>query len=516
MIWILTATFALDALFELDVLQRATVSLAGSTILLAVVLYRVRPYLAVRETEVDLALLVERLHALDTDLVAAIEFTRPAAAAWGSAALRGAVIRQMEHRGSELDMGRAIDRRAARRHLCLLALAGTLLACVGGLFPAHFATFWRRLAWSDEHYPSQTRISRIEVNGQLVLSETGAATPRAVRCAEQAPVEVVVSCQRRPPAAGELLVRDSHGGPARRVSLARQAAVDTAAGTGEILFAAQLPPLLDSLRYQVFLGDAWTNSAEIEMIPLPQIELQLDVEPPAYARAQAFAEPQPGAYRATVLQGSRVDLTLRCVNGKRLSRVWADVYSSSRHVRQELVRKDAEAARWHLDGATCEPLRSVEEAIRFELSVTDEDGLQPMRLPNGELRVRADMPPEGVAATIHRLVLPAARPSLAYRVLDDFGISRLRLQIQIQRYRSGGQEADAAATPAETHFLDIGGIDLSTRRKSTALCGALCARPAPLATPHRRSVESDARDNRLSGHIRRCLGTEQPVILGGF
>ncbi len=469
---ILAALLALDVLFELDVLQRITVSLIGSAALMAVVHRRVRPYFGLRETEVDLALLVERLNAMDTDLVAAIEFTRPAAAAWGSAALREAVIRHMEDRGSKLDMSRAVDRRTPRRRLCLLALTSAAFACAGVLFPDHFSVFWRRLALSNEHYPSQTQIRQMEVNHQLVLGEGDDATPRGARCAERAPVEFLIRCQRRPPATGELLIRDSDSGSPQRVPLERQEAADSAAAAeGDVLFVGQLPALLGPLQYQVFLGDAWTNPARVEMIPLPQVEVRLAVEPPAYSRSQQTEIPAPGAYRVTVLQGSSVQLTLRCVNGKRLRRVWADVYTSTGNRRHELKARDEEATNWQLNSAVCEPLRNVAESVRFDLSVVDDDGLQPLRLPSGEIRVRADQPPDALTATIHHAVLPSARPTVAYRVTDDFGISRLRIQLQIQRQRDRGEDAVDTETPPESHFLELDGVPYPLRETQLPYAG---------------------------------------------
>ena len=50
------------------------------------------PWLAKRESDIDMALLVERQNKIDSDLVAALQFESPEAKGWGSVRLEDAVI----------------------------------------------------------------------------------------------------------------------------------------------------------------------------------------------------------------------------------------------------------------------------------------------------------------------------------------------------------------------------------------------------------------------------------------
>jgi hypothetical protein len=52
----------------------------------------VLPWFQVKEADLDLALMLERKHNIDSDLVAAIQFESPEASRWGSAQLEHAVI----------------------------------------------------------------------------------------------------------------------------------------------------------------------------------------------------------------------------------------------------------------------------------------------------------------------------------------------------------------------------------------------------------------------------------------
>ena len=285
LLWTLLAVFVIDVLFELDTIQRLTVMLIGSATLLWAIYRYALPFFGVRETEVDLALLTQRHHHIDTDLVAAIEFTSPEAASWGSVALREAVIQDMVARGRHLDMSRAVDRYEPMRKLELLALTAAVVGCGIVLAPAHFSIFLQRLCLGHEHYPSRTVISHIELNHMTVLGPGDGATPHLARCAERGPVEFRVHCAHHPPTAGELLIWPADGGDQRRVPLARSPTerTNTESASDTVLFVGRLPLLLDSLQYQVYLGDAWTNPATINMIALPQVELRMAIQPPRYS-----------------------------------------------------------------------------------------------------------------------------------------------------------------------------------------------------------------------------------------
>ena len=73
-LWLLLAVFALDVVFQMDVLQRVLiVALAAAGLVWSFRRFAV-PELGVREDEIELALLVERRHHIRSDLVAALQF----------------------------------------------------------------------------------------------------------------------------------------------------------------------------------------------------------------------------------------------------------------------------------------------------------------------------------------------------------------------------------------------------------------------------------------------------------
>ncbi len=76
------------------------------------------------------------------------------------------------------------------------------------------------------------------------------------------------------------------------------------------VYAGQLPRLISPLTYQVYVGDGWTDPADVAMIPLPLVESQLIPVPPAYAKV-ANEKPagtgRPADLRAGRLRGQGRD-----------------------------------------------------------------------------------------------------------------------------------------------------------------------------------------------------------------
>ena len=81
----LLVAMLLDWLLDMSMPQRlVAMGICFGTVLWVFYRYAL-PWLGHRESEVDMALLIEREERIDTDLVAALEFESPVAPTWGSA-----------------------------------------------------------------------------------------------------------------------------------------------------------------------------------------------------------------------------------------------------------------------------------------------------------------------------------------------------------------------------------------------------------------------------------------------
>ncbi len=114
---VLAIAFLLDVAFELDVIQRLIVlTLAAAGLFWACVRF-VWPWFGIREKESDLALMMERRHDIDNDLIAAIQFETADSAAWGSRPLQRTV---MQSAAAQVAVWTCATRRMAGSCCCVV------------------------------------------------------------------------------------------------------------------------------------------------------------------------------------------------------------------------------------------------------------------------------------------------------------------------------------------------------------------------------------------------------------
>jgi hypothetical protein len=523
LLWMLAVTFLLDLAFELDVVQRLIVlTLALATLAWAFARF-VKPWFGVRESESELALMMEQRHRIDNDLIAAIQFEHADSSRWGSPRLQQSVIGSASIRSKQLDVrhtahGKQTLQRTALLVISLLVAAGTCL-----FFPGHVTTFLRRLTLANAHYPAETVLQAVHINGDLVMTPADESTPRETRCAENEAVWFVVRCTEEIPDSGEIVIRGDQDRsmarvPLERISRRRRAAAldavaaalgqtagqadppvelsfadlaiaqaelpqlrdvfvgtqlrdkpgaDTsplqvaceqaiAAAPRGVNFLGRIPEMVESLRYQIYLGDAWTNRARINMIPLPVIEPQFQVVPPKYAAAVEEPATYTGASSFTVLASSEVRLMVQSLNSRPLQVVKLRAVTRRAAQEYDLTPRSGSRLVWTLpdDHAA---LRSVTEQLQYELIAADDDGLRPRETLIGRIRVRPDQAPTAQIGTVHRVVLPEARPGLTLRVDDDYRVAKVRLRVEIERSTAERGDSDLAAP-------EIAHVDVATDR----------------------------------------------------
>jgi hypothetical protein len=76
-------------------------------------------------------------------------------------------------------------------------------------------------------------------------------------------------------------------------------------------------------------------------------------------------------------------------------------------------------------------LAALVEPVRYSIQVTDEDGLSLQRPIEGVIRVRTDRPPDIIASALTTLVLPTARPTIAFTASDDYGLAEVSILAEV-------------------------------------------------------------------------------------
>ena len=462
---VLAAALALDWTFRMSVAQRfVALALYVAALVWA---YRrwVRPWLGHRETEIDMALLVERHQRIDSELVAALQFESPEAGQWGSRQLETAVIDYVAEFGQNWNFMEGVPTEPLKRRGAILAAFLVVTMVWIFVWPQHASRFLQRLCLADVKYPSTTHIRQIIVTGGenvLAEHEDGYRGPYGK------PVTFEVQANGVLPDEGKIQVGTLTGETWEPLVLHKTTRTPVGDDEGAV-YEAKLPRLLESIRFQAVLNDDSRGPNSVTVIPLPVVQVRVTATPPNYAQGVEKDDPTAGNRQLTVLEGSRVDLQVSCANKKLKSvavRILpataavagiasktppADEASDAPQNLYPLMRTTDNAdgkETWQL-AETAAPFARVTANLRYEVVVSDADDLAPEHPIHGSIRVRPDQKPSISGDAITLFVLPTGTPRITYTAQDDFALNAVKLRLEVVRENSTGNaaEADKALEP---------------------------------------------------------------------
>ncbi len=375
--------------------------------------------LAVRETPEELALQVERRHGIDSDLIAALQFESSGDAVWGSRQLSSAVVASVEKLAPQVNVMEGFSWGSLPRRMVTALALILVLVLAATAYPGEFSAFWNRFWLGSARYPSRTQIMQFHLNGRSLPAV--ADRRQAVGLPQGTTLSLEVICDGEQPASGSARLIDRNQRIETEFIL--KPAIDGPAG--RLIGEHPLPS--SDVELQIAVGDAWIDPVPIRIMRLPLVEVTWHVKPPAYAAAQSAEETFAGARQISVLAGSAVELSVRGLN-KELAGVSLRLDEES----IPLVRVDDGAKKaWQLP--TGSPLSHVIQPWRYEIHAIDQDGLELTPPISGNLRLTVDHPPRVTAEIVTRLVVPTARPRLAYHAADDYGLSQVRVHFAVKR-----------------------------------------------------------------------------------
>jgi hypothetical protein len=430
---ILATVFLLDWLFEMSRMQRVVLlALSVGSVLWAVRRYLL-PWVGHRETDLQMALLVERHHDIDSDLIAALEFESPEALEWGSPELENAVIQNAAVATRRLNVMQGVSTEELKRRSSVAATAIGIWLLVGLLFPYHVLTFAQRMLLGAQHYPTRTVLESIVVNGRKV--DPVYPAEYAIKVYYGQPVRFEVACDADgvvPQEAGRIRLVARQSGVQTQLPL-------TAATENGALFIAEWARPAEDVDYQVFLGDAWTDPGQLTVTQPPVVELQPEVIPPQYVgKGSDRIRMPPGLLQFSVVEGSQVGM--RLLSDKWLKRAYLTINEQQYpFVRDETKRDDGRDA-WVFENVDS-PLGAVTELTRYAVQVLDGDDQPLEKAREGLIRIQADGPPRIASATVTIYVLPASKPTVYFRAIDDYGLGEITALREIVR-ADGAVEED--------------------------------------------------------------------------
>ena len=437
-LWALAGVFLVDWLFELNVVQRGiALALAVGLVVWAFARWSA-PWLGKRETDLDMALLVERQEHIDSDLIAAVQFESPEAAGWGSVQLEQAVVDGIAKSSPRLNVMRGISRSELSRRVLLLLGTAAVWAGVASLCQDHVLTFLQRLILGPQHYPTRTTIDSFRINRRTLDPADPAGTKVLVTYNQPVTFEITCSGDYPPPEAAddETAERDWNSG-VELVGLrsgTRHWLPFSAVPGSKGKFRAEWEGASEPVRFQVFAGwawaerpwlkpvglilgrrrgKAWTDPAPLSVTDPLKIEAELMILPPDYAPQDSGPTRLPSGLRqASVGEGSQV--VIKLFSSKPLEKATVAVReidmqtgkpgeAKSFAFRRAENDKNGENGkqqdsrdRWVFDVPDA-PLAAVFKPLEYSVDVLDRDGQMLDEPIEGTIRIRSDDPPRIVA-----------------------------------------------------------------------------------------------------------------------
>lgn len=463
-IGILVVAFVCDLALDMSWAQRAI--LLGLVVASSVWAYRkfARPWLQQSEELIEVALLVEQHQRIDNDLVAALQFEQPEASTWGSPQLETAVITRVAELSPKLDVFAGFSLADFKQRVATAACVLVAVVITWAAYPGYVNAFLNRLLLGSAFYPTETQIVKVVVNETTVFDGKAVGDKVLVPIGQPVRFEVTLSGELPASMVGRLRVQSLDHSIATDVDLAKP--TDAAESSPGVL-RGELPRLMDSVTFEAFAGDARTLPFLIEAVPLPVVDVKLEVTPPPYARAteKPSSDAKGNAkWHLSVIEGSKIQLEVEALN-KDLDSVQLWIGESE----FRLAAAEGSSRKWTLKTAGT-PLDGVTQPLEYRLQVTDKQGLQLESPIRGTIRLKTDQPPRIAVSSRTAKIIPSAKPPIAFSVQDDYGLSKVIAQVQVSK--ANGDSSDTELEVAKfaagknetllkgTHRLDVSSLKL--------------------------------------------------------
>ena len=411
LLWALAGAFGLDFWIHMDQLERIIVLLGVIGVAGWALVRYLAPALKVHESDTALAVMVDGVHGMHSDLVGAIQFDDDNRPQYGSGQLRDAVVTQTASAAGNMNFLEGFSRRELFSRLLVFVI--TLAICLSPaiVYSKYTGAFLKRMVLFETRYPTRTSI------------EIVSPLPDQLQ-AEGEPVTFVVHARHAAgpgqlPESGQVRIEAVGSGLATTVELNREGQKDDVTAT----YSGTLNRVLDDLEYTVYLGDAQSDTGYLKLVPRPRAELDMEVVTPEYARGKTPPKPK-NRRQALVVEGSKVIPVVTCTN-KEIVKGTITFEKSGKKF--DLQRRGKSL----VFDADTGPLAAVSEMVRFEIDVTDVNNQHPESPIKGVVRIAADLPPRAALMGYSRYVVPGATPELRYRAIDDYALNEITLHVAV-------------------------------------------------------------------------------------
>jgi len=425
LLWAMAGAFLLDFWIHMDQLERIIVLLGVIGVAGWALVRYLLPVLKVHESDTALAVLVDGMHGMHSDLVGAIQFDDETRPQYGSGQLRDAVVEYTGQAADELNFLEGFSRKELFNRLLIFVV--TAVICLGPavVYSKYTGAFLKRMMLFETRYPTRTSIEVIS------------PVPDHLH-AEGEPIKFVVHAKhasgpRALPESGQVRIEAVTSGLETVVELMREGGKDDVPA----VYSGTLNRVLDDLSYTVHLGDTQSEIRQLKLVPRPRVELDMEVVIPKYVRGKVPPKPK-NRRQAVVVEGSKVIPVITC-NNKEIVKGTITFEKSGK----TFPLKPREKGKSLVFDSDTGPLVGIIEMVRFEIDVTDKNNQHPESPVKGVVHIAADLPPRAALMGYSRYIVPGATPELRFRAIDDYALDEITLHLAV--IDADGQQTEQPA-----------------------------------------------------------------------
>ena len=425
LLWAMAGAFLLDFWIHMDQLERIIVLLGVIGVTGWALVRYLLPALNVHETDTALAVLVDGMHGMHSDLVGAIQFDDEQRPQYGSGQLRDAVVEYTGQAAGELNFLEGFSRKELFNRLLIFVV--TAAVCLGPAiaYSQYTGAFLKRMVLFEARYPTRTSIEVIS------------PVPDYLQ-AEGEPVKFVIHARhasgpRELPESGQVRIEALKSGLETVVELIREGGEDDIPA----VYSGTLNRVLDDLSYTVHLGDTRSEIRQLKLVPRPRVELDMKIVAPKYVHGKVPPKPK-NRRQAVVVEGSKVIPVITCKNKE----IVKGTITFEKSDKAFPLRRDGKTLVFDADTG---PLVRVIEMVRFEIDVTDSNNQHPESPIKGVVHIAADLPPRAALMGYSRYIVPGATPELRFRAIDDYALDQITLHLAI--IDADGQQTEQPPVP---------------------------------------------------------------------
>jgi len=411
LLWAMAGAFLLDFWIHMDQLERMIVLLGVIGVAGWAIVRFLTPAVKVHESDTALAVMVDGMHGMHSDLVGAIQFDDEKRPQYGSEQLREAVVEYTGQAAGDLNFLEGFSRKELFNRVLVFVVTAVVCLAPAVVYPNYTGAFLKRMVLFEARYPTRTSIEVISPDLDHMQ-------------AEGEPVKFViharhVSGPRALPESGQVRITAVTSGLETSVELTREGKKDDSPA----VYSGTLNRVLDDLSYTMHLGDTQSDIRQLKLVPRPRVELDIEVIVPKYARGKAPPKTR-NRRQAVVVEGSKVIPVITCENKE----IVKGTITFEKSDKKFPLTRRGKALVFDSDTG---PLTAVLEMVRFEIDVVDSNNQRPESSIKGVVHISADLPPRAALMGYSRHVVPTATPEIRFRAIDDYALNEITLHLAV-------------------------------------------------------------------------------------